>query len=273
MSTGKHYLYGIQSLLSESGHHVPILRFKQLRRALKAWGKREGPSIVHPKLPITTSLLKSAASSFSKHYHRDRVLWAMVTLGVYGLLRCGELTSDVFDPTHFPRFSHWSLHEGGTIGRFHLPSSKSDVFSHGTYVYVAANSTGTCPVTAVQSMILLAPFRWAASSPLFTFDGIHPLSRSTFLAAVRKHFGPVTSTSKISGHSFRRGGAQSLYDAGVPLSTIRDIGRWKSDIVMRRYYGLSAEKLRMISSATASSSPSRILNFHLLTTDGTSSMH
>lgn len=271
MSTGKHYLFGIQSLLLEAGHHVPILRFKQVRRALKAWGKREGPSTTRPKLPITTSLLRSAAPSFSKHNHHDRVIWAMVTLGVYGLLRCGELVSDAFDPSHFPRFRHWSLLEGGTIGRFHLALSKSDVFSHGTYVYVAANFSDTCPVTAVQAMVLLAPFKWYPESPLFTFDGIHPLSRSIFLSNVRKLFGPITSPLDISGHSFRRGGAQSLYDAGVPIQTIRNIGRWKSDIVMQRYYGLSTDKLRSISSAAASSFPSRILNFHLLASGSTTS--
>lgn len=263
MTTGRHYLYGIQSLLIEAGHHVPILRFKLVRRALKAWGRREGPSPTQPKVPITAATLRAAAPFFSKRHHHDRVIWAMVTLGVYGLLRCGEMTVDTFEPSRFPRFSDWSVHENGTVGRFRLPSSKSDMFHHGTFIYVGANNSESCPVTALHSLVLLAPFKWTAASPLFSFDGIHPVTRSTFLNRVRKLFAKVIPTA-VSGHSFRRGGAQSLYDAGVPLDTIRDMGRWKSDMVMRRYYGFSVEKLCSLSMSVARASSTRLLNFHLL---------
>lgn len=264
-STGRHYLYGIQSLLLEVGHHVPILRFKLVRRALKAWARREGPSISRPKLPVTVALLNSALQRAPPRNHVDRVIWAMMLLGVYALLRCGELTLDIFDSSHFPRFRDWSLVEQGSIGRFHLPSSKSDTSFQGTYVYVCANSSRTCPVTAMQAMILLAPFAWTHSAPLFSYDGIHPISRVSFLSKVRKYLAPATPAGEvISGHSFRRGGAQSLYDAGVPLSTIRDIGRWKSDIVMKRYYGFSAERLRELSDTVARAAPSRVMSFHPL---------
>lgn len=264
MTTGRHYLFGIQSLLVEAGHHVPILRFKLVRRALKAWGKREGPTTTHSKLPVTVAVLRASVSSFSKRHHEDRVIWAMATLGVYGLLRCGEMTVDSFEPSRYPRFSDWSLHEHGTVGRFRLPTSKSDVLHQGTYIYVGVNASETCPVTAMRSMILLAPFMWTTASPLFSFNGIHPVTRSAFLKKVRNHFNATLPSSTVSGHSFRRGGAQSLYDAGVPLETIRDIGRWKSDLVMRRYYGFSVEKLRSISASAATAAPSRLLNFHLL---------
>lgn len=262
MATGKHYLYGIQSLLLEAGHHVPILRFKQVRRALKAWGRREGPIVSNPKLPVTVALLRSAALHFLPRDHADRVIWAMMTLGVYGLLRCGELTQDLFDATRYPRYSDWSLHEAGTIGRYYLSLSKTDVTFQGTHIYVSANSSPTCPVTSMQAMILLAPFNWSTSSPLFSLDGIRPISRTMFLSRVRKILSSVASPSDISGHSFRRGGAQSLYDAGLPLDTIRDMGRWKSDLVMRRYYGFSASKLHSISTQLATTSSSRLLNFH-----------
>lgn len=261
-SSGRHYLYGIQSLLLEAGYHVPILRFKLVRRALKAWARREGPSDTRPKLPVTAALLTDVVRYNPPRQHSDRVIWAMMTLGVYGLLRCGELTLDIFDSSHFPRFNDWSLHENCSIGRFRLIISKSDTSSQGTFIYVSSNNSPTCPVAAMQAMILLSPFTWSPSSPLFSFDGIHPLSRAVFLSRVRKLLGSVTSSSIISGHSFRRGGAQSLYDAGVPLTTIRDIGRWKSDIVMKRYYGFSAERLRELSTSVATSASSRLLSFH-----------
>jgi hypothetical protein len=33
---------------------------------------------------------------------------------------------------------------------------------------------------------------------------------------------------KYSGHSFRKGGAQSAYDAGIPIADIKILGRWRS---------------------------------------------
>lgn len=260
-TTGRHYLYGIQSLLMEAGYHVPILRFKLVRRALKAWARREGPSVTHPKLPVTVAVLNAAFIRAPPRCHHDRVIWAMMLLGAYGLLRCGELTVDTFDKSHFPRFSDWSLLEQGTIGRYHLSSSKSDTTSQGTYIYVSANGSHTCPITAVNAMVSLAPFSFSVSSPLFSFDGMHPISRSTFLTNVKKLLTPFSSSGTVSGHSFRRGGAQSLYDAGVPLSTIRDIGRWKSDIVMKRYYGFSAERLKELSASVAAAAPTHVLTF------------
>jgi integrase len=119
-------------------------------------------------------------------------------------------------------------------------------------------------MAAMRNMISLAPFKWLSNSPLFTFDGFHPVSRAVFLNAFRKHAISVVAPSSFSGHSFRRGGAQSLYDAGTPLDIIRDMGRWKSDIVMRRYYGYSVEQLSNLSANVAKGPSRKLLDFHLL---------
>ncbi len=264
MLSGRHYLYGIQTLLLEAGCHVSIFRFKLVRRALKAWGRREGPTVTRPKAPLTIASLRSMADNFDFFVHRDRVLWAMACLAIYGLLRCGEMTVDSFDHQRYPVFSDWSLYEQGTVGRFRLGSSKTDVFFQGTFIYVAVNSSITCPVSSMMSMITKAPFKWTSNSPLFTFDGIRPISRHSFLSSFASKFPPSLKPLSFSGHSFRKGGAQSLYDAGVPLEMIRDIGRWKSDIVMRRYYGYTVEQLGSLSVAVSSGIHRRVLDTHLL---------
>lgn len=264
MLSGRHYLYGIQTLLLEAGCHVSILRFKLVRRALKAWGRREGPSETPLKLPITVSVLRSILRYFNLHTHSDRVIWAMACLAVYGLLRCGEVTPDAFDHLRYPIYSDWSYDANDFIGRFRLGSSKTDVFFQGTYVYVAANHTPTCPMMAMRTMFSLAPFKWLPETPLFSFDGLKPVSRSVFLNTFRNRAQSVISSSSFSGHSFRRGGAQSLYDAGTDLKIIRDMGRWKSDIVMRRYYGYSIEQLCTLSLNVSRGQPRQLLDFHLL---------
>jgi hypothetical protein len=212
MLSGRHYLYGIQTLLLEAGCHVSILRSKLVRRALKAWGRREGPSETRPKVPITVSMLQTIRPCFNFLSHHDRVIWAMACLAVYGLLRCGEITTDAFDHLRYPTFADWTYDANGLIGRFRLGSSKTDVFFQGTYVYVAANGTMTCPMAAMRSMISLAPFKWSSTCmPLFSFDGFQPISRGVFLNAFRNHTKHALDPSSFSGHSFRRGGAQSFF--------------------------------------------------------------
>ena len=51
-----------------------------------------------------------------------------------------------------------------------------------------------------------------------------------------------------SGHSFRKGGAQSLREAGVELEMIKAIGRWASDCY-KLYIQQPAEALRAASLA------------------------
>ena len=263
MLSGRHYIYGIQTLLLEAGCHVSILRFKLVRRSFKAWGRREGPSDSRPKIPITVAILRKIRPFFFFNTHFDRVIWAMACLAVYGLLRCGEITPDAFDHLRYPTYNDWSI-DNRTIGRFRLGTSKTDVFFQGTFVYVAANGSDTCPLFAMHSMISRAPFTWASRSPLFSLDGYTPVSRNVFLKTFGDRAQFSIPLSSFSGHSFRRGGAQSLYDAGTPLDIIRDIGRWKSDIVMRRYYGYSVDKLINLSSNMSKGLARRLLDFHLL---------
>ena len=84
------------------------------------------------------------------------------------------------------------------------------------------------------------------------------------MSSFASKFPPSLKPLSFSGHSFRKGGAQSLYDAGVPLEMIRDIGRWKSDIVMRRYYGYTVEQLGSLSVAVSSGMHRRVLATNLL---------
>ena len=74
----------------------------------------------------------------------------------------------------------------------------------------------------------------------------------------------VEDVKSYSGHSFRRGGAQSLFDAGLDISDIQTLGRWKTDLVARRYFGMTKERLSEISKLMTSTTSSRPLQFESL---------
>lgn len=118
-------------------------------------------------------------------------------------------------------------------------------------------------------MTSYAPFHLSPQSPLFTLDGRNPIDRDLFLNCVKALLTKAGyDSTKFSGHSFRRGGAQSAYDAGLPIDDLQVIGRWKSLDVARRYFGFTLDKLRSLSTAMASSRVSRPLKFESLSRGG-----
>jgi hypothetical protein len=49
-----------------------------------------------------------------------------------------------------------------------------------------------------------------------------------FLVSLLRRAGLSSGCLGFTGHSFRQGGAQSLFDAGVSVEDIKIFGRWKS---------------------------------------------
>jgi hypothetical protein len=100
---------------------------------------------------------------------------------------------------------------------------------------------------------------------LFSYDFKKPASRAQFISRFKKKLSNVVEDAKaFSGFSFRRGGAQSLYDAGLPIKDIQALGRWTTDIVARRYFGMTRERLCEISKSMTSATASHPLQFESL---------
>ena len=197
--------------------------------------------------------------------HEDRTIWAMMALATYGLLRCGEITVNPYDRTRYPRRRDWRISDDLSLASIHLPISKSDYEHKGTHIFVASNSSISCPVNAVQQMLHLSPFPPSSSDPLFSLNGIHPISRYVFLRRVRNALSRAGfNGAHYAGHSFRRGGAQSAYDAGSSIDDIQLLGRWKQAQVAHRYFGFTQQKLQSLSAGMATTKRSNPLRFELL---------
>lgn len=262
--TARLYLSGIQTLFAELGLTLRPLRMSLVERALNGLQKEPRPDRPVPKKPITVSLLRQIYTSFKLSEHEQRTVWAMMTLATYGLLRCGELTLHPFKQT-YPRVSDWKASDDHSIAAVYLPTSKSDKSNSGTSVYVAGNSSITCPISAMHEMLTRSPFRLKDSGPIFTLDGYHPISRYVFLERVRRQLSRSgLDATEYSGHSFRRGGAQSAYDTGLSIDDLQLLGRWKQPQVAQRYYGFTQQRLRTLSHSMAQSMSTNPLKFELL---------
>ena len=101
--------------------------------------------------------------------------------------------------------------------RVFLPASKTDVFRLGVHVHLTANESDTCPIAALSAMLEDRSDDMTAESPLFQLEGA-PMTRTSLLRGMKVLLlAAGLDPAKYSGHSLRKGGAQSLYDAGRGL--------------------------------------------------------
>lgn len=186
-----------------------------------------------PRRPVTLALLFQLRALLDLSSFQARRSWAMCLFAFFGCLRISEYASSRL------RLRHVKVVKirGRYSVRLTIAFSKTQLLP--TQVYLAERSDALCPVRAwLAYRLSLSPASSADGDlPAFQLhpeDGapvsIHAFGRFLKLVADRLHLDPAS----FSGHSFRRGGATALYQAGVPESQIKAHGRWKSD-AFRRY--------------------------------------
>ena len=97
----------------------------------------------------------------------------------------------------------------------------------GVDIVVGKTGGPLCPVTAVLDYLLA---RGAGPGPLFRFKNGKPLTRAWLVAHVREALQRAgIDSASYSRHSFRSGAATTAAKIGVEDSTIKMLGRWKSN--------------------------------------------
>ena len=226
--TAQRYLYGIRSVLLSQGitfpsfHDMPLLE-----RAMKGWKKATYAKSLKPRLPITIAILKQMMEQVSFTLRNDRMIWAVLCTGIYGLFRSGELAPQSAKAKDYLRMRDLHRDAGGRY-RIHLGASKTDIWRIGVDVHITGNGTSTCPIRALDAM-LKDRGNTDPNAPLFSLDGVKPLTRPQLLKAMKMLLARAKlDPTKFSGHSLRKGGAQTLMEAGVPEWQIQILGRWQS---------------------------------------------
>jgi len=244
--TIKTYLSGIISISIELGHPDPVSNNTTIAQILRSVKRTIGVKPTFKRLPVTTEIIRSILKSISdsKRQYLDRLLIAAICIGTFGLLRSGEfvLTNNnqdsqlklsqlsLFNQYGFPinihSVSNTELSNTNYLS-IHLNQSKSDPYRKGVDIEIS-NSI------AVQSLIeylKLHPNRLVSNSILFIHSNGNSLTRDELVNGTRKYLvkANIPNANDYHGHSFRKGGAQSLLEAGVDSDTIQRLGRWASD--------------------------------------------
>jgi hypothetical protein len=98
-----------------------------------------------------------------------------------------------------------------------------------TLHFVKGTEALLCPVSAMADFLRIRPVKLG---PLFIHFGGDPLTRYQFGSILKKGISAMgLSAAHFTPHSFRIGAATSAAISGVPIDTIKSMGRWQSSAV------------------------------------------
>jgi hypothetical protein len=240
------YLHGIATTQVELGYPSPLSKDTPqsplIWRMFKAIKRIQGKQVVRKRLPITVRLLIHLDPLFDTSKELDLCMRAAMWLGTCGLLRAGEFTTKPTTHTTL-KLQHLTFHDRRTnvldphdllqstdsdppfYMSVRLEQSKTDPFRQGTSVIVGNRR-------AIQYMLEYLRHRTLRLSRQPLFTGVDGQALTT--AALVKFTQALIERANIPnkhlflGHSFRKGGATSLHEAGHPDSLIQEMGRWAS---------------------------------------------
>jgi integrase len=256
-TTVKGYITGISTIAQTLGHPVDVKPMFLLQRLIRGFKRVQPRRTKHPKRPITVAILRKLMPFVNFGDRMHGVYWAMIVLAVYGLLRLGEIARASAGKGTYPMASDFSIHDGRLT--FDLQASKTDPFRQGILVHYAANGSDTCPIAAMHG----TSKHWAMTggSVAFATSSGMPVHKSLVTSFCDSLLGKAGFDPRhFSGHSFRRGGAQSLYDAGIPMADIKVMGRWRSD-AFALYFRLTVEKHQQYSEVMSKTEASEDIVF------------
>ena len=235
--------------------HSPHMKI--LLRGIRRRQAEQGSSRV--RLPITTTLMRRLKGTLAQdaESYRNILLWAACCTGFFGFLRCAEFLLP--DGAQFDASAHLSLADIQLVREspkwyfaLHIKKSKTDQFYEGSDVVLGASGEDLCPVAALLDYL---GRRGPSPGPLFRLENGAPLQRASFVKGVQDSLAVAGLPGEnFNGHSFHLGAATSASAAGVPETTIKLLGRWRS-MAYQQYIRPSSQELAKVSSQLLALNP------------------
>ena len=178
-------------------------------------------------------------------------IWAASALCFFGFFHMGELIMP--DDTNYCTQKHLSpgdiaidSHCNPTMLRIFLKTSKTDREFKGVHIFVGKTGDDLCRVAAVTAFLAI---RGNSPGPMFQFKDRTPLTKQRYIFHIRNALQSAgIDPTKYAGHSFRIGAATTTAERGIQDSTIKILGRWKSDAYLR-YIKIPKEHLVQVAPA------------------------
>lgn len=221
-SSIKSFFSAIRAVHLDSGLKEPFTDAPTLGRALHGAKKLLGTK-TKKKLPITVALLRRLRP-YDCSTELGTKCWCICVVCLFGLFRMGELTATPANHGQVPVVGDVTK-PTDAFRVITLQRSKTDPFRHTVDVILADHG---CPDFNAVALLDEVIGHRPSTEPLFEYNG-RPITRTAVIAHLKSAITRLgLNASAYSGHSFRRGGAQTLEDLDVHPDIIRELGRWAS---------------------------------------------
>ena len=254
----------------------------RLQRQLSHYKKADPPPHRVKPLPIQVLRRIVGVALAAPHLAGNTAIADMIIMAFFFLLRPGEYTANSSESSPF-RFCDVRLKTGNC--NLDLTSSTTAQLLSATFVTLEftdqkngvrgeiiglskTTDPALCPVRAVARRIIhLRQHNAPPTSPLakyFTNNKWHPVLASHITTSIQqavRFLGPSSlgfRASDVSARSLRASGAMALFNAKVDPLTIRLVGRWRSDEMLRYLHVQAEPVMRGLSQAMVSHASYRL---------------
>lgn len=231
------YLHGIATTHVELGYTNPLENGGTVWRMYTGVKRLQGHGVARTRLPVTVEILEQLERWQDVTTADGRMLRAAMWLGTCGLLRSGEFATRGRDSIILRRgdlafvsaegveAAHPPVSDSLSHMKLRLRQSKTDPFRRGVDVIISQRRAMSAMLHYLAAMPSLT-----ADDPLFLTSSGKELTVSALVISTQAllTLAGIANAELYKGHSFRRGGATSLHLAGLPDTTIKAMGRWRS---------------------------------------------
>jgi hypothetical protein len=233
--TVRSYLFSFASELKIRGGRDILVPFDSwfIRSTLRHYRMKLGNKAIHYRRPLTIDILCKLIRHLDLFDFDTRVYATMAVVGVYGLLRIGELCfTRIGDKNKFIKNKDVSCIGGTAIIK--LFGTKTDFDKKGIVKYFC-NIKGAYP-NPYSLIFILKSMKNAdvkGDDAFFTLSNGRPVTRPMFVGFLQKRLSflyPNIDKKEWNGVSLRKGGATSAMRAGVHSEIIQQLGGWSTDI-------------------------------------------
>ena len=247
-STYNCYICAVKARFAAKGKPDPFIN-PALEKQITGLKKSVGVAPKLLRLAVTAKLLGEILPYFPDETFVDKVCKDVAVVAVCGLFRLGEITATKSNKGKVPTAGDVSVPKRG-CRRIKLKFSKRDKFGQGDQVTVAENGSVIDPVRAMDRSLAQGDGFKSGEQPIFSDEKGRPIKAEQVVSRLRLALRAAGIPEEgYHGHSFRKGGAQSLLDAGASYAEIKIAGRWSSDswklyvVVSDDFYRLNSARM------------------------------
>ena len=248
---------GIRSTLAENNVIIEATQVYRIQKLLAGMKKMSRPS--KTPQPLKLQQLNHLIKKCRKMDERQQVIIAGITLMWWGLMRISELIEQPNTKGRYLAMSDMQLTKRfvpvigkkiTTADRLELTirSSKTDPSGQGETHWFGKSNEGNGPLEAAILIKMYAQKNGCSTDSKYQ-DVVKPSIENKDITQMLEE---GAEGQNLTTHAMRRGGACHLVQSGVPWTSIKVLGRWKTDsapqLYTRNFNALNIDRVKTVAS-------------------------